>query len=375
MIDILVFAFLASRPFYFFSSGGPQISDIFGLLIILYVLFLFLKTSVKLNKQEFRLFSLLFSFIFFTLIISTTWALIAQNYKYLNSSIMYFYNSLLMLSFYIYFAKLRRFSLVFVFYTLAIAGLFSLIIGFNPSGVRQYGMFNNPNQLAYYSLLVTCALFYLIEFSRVSIKVLLIPIAITGITCVMSFSAAAIFAYFVGGLYLLRRYFLDIKLIPACLVFLILIVIATTSLYNTSEVFSTSLDARIERKESSAQNDVSFWQERGYDRIINNSEYLLFGAAEAEYNRFDSYIVNDDYQLEIHSTFGTVIFGYGILGFILFSSFLLKLFRNNFVSIITFTPIFLYWLAHNGLRFPLLWVLLSLVAYLMFGEHRRYIKK
>jgi hypothetical protein len=104
--------------------------------------------------------------------------------------------------------------------------------------------------------------------------------------------------------------------------------------------------------------NASFFEERGYDRIWRNQKYLLLGAGEGGLSRFDdtAYVKN----MEIHSSAGTILFSYGIVGSILFLVFTWRVIRRARVRMmITLLPPLLYTGAHQGLRFTMLWVVLA----------------
>jgi hypothetical protein len=108
----------------------------------------------------------------------------------------------------------------------------------------------------------------------------------------------------------------------------------------------------------SSRSDASFFQERGYDRIWRNQQYLLLGAGEGGLSRFDdtAYVKN----MEIHSSAGTILFSYGIVGALLFLVFTWRLIRGARARlVITLLPPLLYTGAHQGLRFTMLWVVLA----------------
>src|SRR4029079_5761391 len=105
----------------------------------------------------------------------------------------------------------------------------------------------------------------------------------------------------------------------------------------------------------SSHSDATFFQERGYDRIWRNQQYLLLGAGEGGLSRFDdtAYVKN----MEIHSSAGTILFSYGIVGSILFLVFMWRLIRGARARlVITLLPPLLYTGAHQGLRFTMLWI-------------------
>src|SRR5918994_582076 len=106
----------------------------------------------------------------------------------------------------------------------------------------------------------------------------------------------------------------------AKLLFLALVFVGTsTMLLDSSAVerfFSIDLVDRVDSRLGTIgeQGDDSL-AGRGYDRIWRHPEHLVFGAGEGAGLRFTEF---GGLVKEMHSTLGTVLFSYGIVGFSLF---------------------------------------------------------
>ena len=103
---------------------------------------------------------------------------------------------------------------------------------------------------------------------------------------------------------------------------------------------------------------------RGYDRLVNHAEYLLLGAGEGSYNRFQSELPGS----ELHSSYGTLLFCYGLVGALLFSLALLLVCGLQVRWMLYLSPVMLFGLFHHGLRFTLFWVLLAYVCCLAWSK-------
>lgn len=103
---------------------------------------------------------------------------------------------------------------------------------------------------------------------------------------------------------------------------------------------------------------------RGYDRIWNHPEYIVLGAGEGAVDRFNTRLKGG----ELHSTWGTVLFSYGLIGLGLFLNFLRRLWKLSGKYFLYTVPAWIYGLTHQGLRFTTLWLLLALVA--CFGDQK-----
>jgi len=119
--------------------------------------------------------------------------------------------------------------------------------------------------------------------------------------------------------------------------------------------FIEKLNTRIE--DATKPANVSEWEYRGYDRITNHPGYLILGAGEGAYGRFDTYIENH----EIHSSIGTIVFCYGIPGTVLFFLFLFSLIKQMpWAYFVYLFPVFAYGITHMGLRFTIFWIALAM---------------
>ena len=109
----------------------------------------------------------------------------------------------------------------------------------------------------------------------------------------------------------------------------------------------------------------SIGEERNYDRIVAFPEYTIVGAGEGHLERFYPYNKN-----EIHSSFGNLLFAYGIPGMTLFVVLLFSLLRNSPLPVwfVVSGPI-VYSLTHMGLRTTLFWIFLSLVWF-QYGQKK-----
>ena len=99
---------------------------------------------------------------------------------------------------------------------------------------------------------------------------------------------------------------------------------------------------------------------RGYVRLIQHPQYLAFGAGEGGFER-----LSEDAKKqgkELHSTLGTILMSYGLIGLGLFAMLLFIIFvRAPLASVAYLGPVMLYSITHMGLRFSIFWVFLGLV--------------
>jgi hypothetical protein len=114
------------------------------------------------------------------------------------------------------------------------------------------------------------------------------------------------------------------------------------------------------------QSDDSL-EARGFPRVVDYPEYIVTGAGEGALYRFGEADSSDEQvQIhEIHSTFLTILFSYGLFGSATFAAAIWRLYRLSSAGTFLYViPPFFYGLTHQGLRFSFLWLLLAVIAVL-----------
>jgi hypothetical protein len=130
-------------------------------------------------------------------------------------------------------------------------------------------------------------------------------------------------------------------------------------LFDRFDVIETILE-RVETVQDEGGGVII--EERGYDRIFEHPEYLLWGSGEGSYWRFSELGVRG---LELHSGLGTILFSYGLFGFALFCAFILTIFqRAPIIFWITLAAVMAYGVTHQHVRTTGFWLYLAF-AYAM----------
>lgn len=236
-----------------------------------------------------------------------------------------------------------------------------LTVGIGPfmteyNDIRGSLTFQTSNQLGYYSLITAAFLFLVPKVVNMSRLIIFLAIFACFYMAAVSLSNAAIFSIVIlFGIYLVERGVFRLQTILS-IAFVgmmgILALLSTEFGQSTIARYQYRVDTSVR-----AQAGVSEWEYRGYDRMTNHPYYLILGAGEGAYNRFDTFI--DDH--EMHSSFGTILFCYGIPGFTIFVLLVLSLFKGLKLGVVLYAaPIFAYGLTHMGLRFTVFWIALAL---------------
>lgn len=377
ILSMAFYLYILLKPFYFWSSGLPQVSDLLIVLVFPLLVYSSAGSFTFASGSHKQLFVFSFIFVFYCFIVNAVWSIKEGNIEPLLYSFYLFFN--LYVVFFIYYITMKCFlsyeKLVFTLFLSSAFLFFYTVLNWEP-GFRQIATFNNPNQLGAYAMLSSVIVIYIYGSScfnlsntyRILIRLLIfINLALV----VFSFSAGAIFATLLSLIFLILLKYK--KFIP--LIFLCLSIFSSSFLvlYNSDSAFVDVVNSRIEKKESGP----SIFYERGYDRMQNHLELNLFGAGEGLRYRFNSYIINSEYQLEIHSTIGTLVFSYGILAFFYLIFLIMNVtsnFRYGFFILLLFS-LLPYLLTHNLLRHSFLWIFILLpVLHQAFVYSLRYKK-
>lgn len=342
--------YLIVYPFYFFSEGNPQIADIFGVLLII-VNIKSILTSINTNRFTRNL----FLFVIYALILNTVWMLILRDVILINNCIFYLYCYLLMMAIY---TKLNDKSfLKITLRAISIALIIQTILWpfIKSQGVRTQMFFNNPNQLALWGICILIITYVLVRLLKVR-EIYGVPLfVLSSLFIIISASRAALLGCIVFWLFYIfksRRNFMI-----AIFVFIIGVIFINYN-YDIKLHEFAALEYNAERfSKNELTSDQSFGG-RGYGRVIENPQYLLFGAGEGIYERFNE-------NIELHSIFANILFSYGIIGLMLylgaFASFTKKMTTEIFVLLFI---IGFFGSVHMTLRIPLFWITALFVIYL-----------
>ena len=339
----LLFLYIVTKPFYFFDSGSPQIAD-FIAVILFFIVFL---SKGHISKSNAIIWSVYLIFCAYSVLISALYFVSLGDPRTLKAGIFYTFNALMLYVVLKLGEDNRKFIVAlmsFVVMSCVVQVIFSLAM--QSEFKREILFFNNPNQFAYWGLL--SATIYCICARQIGVRIFVQILAwiVFSYLVLLGLSKAATIALFVlAGIHFFRKP-KHIFLFVVCAALLFVVAQGTEIVSNVSE-----------RLGNIGQQQDDSIMGRGYDRILDYPQYLLFGAGEYALERFPGVVH------EIHSTVGTVIFSYGFVGTLILGTFVWLLFRRVGLSQMLYAlPAFVYGGVHNGTRFTLLWMLFGLIA-------------
>lgn len=345
----LLIAYLAVFPIYLSESGLPQMSS--AVAVCLFIVVLARHRRLYVASNDLPVLSALAHFVIYAWLVSSVWAIVLMDPMALLPAAYFTFNAALLAA-----IHHLRWGLGARLHHVALAGVFvglgwQMFYWVTPIGQsgyfgREIFLFNNPNQLGYYALL--CGLIIAMPASSaLASRWRVTGLVISALLVALSASSAAIlsFAMLLPISMLAHR---RNRIITLAALALILVGV----LPGTQEAVMN----RMERLGESPEDNLSG---RGYDRLLYHPEHLIFGAGEhAQGQRFTSQL-----EMELHSSVATLLFSYGIVGTILFGRFVYRMCAGaTGRSALYLLPIAFYGLAHQGLRFSMVWVAIALIS-------------
>ncbi|MCS4161428.1 hypothetical protein GGP94_001845 [Salinibacter ruber] len=364
---LLCYGYLALSPLYVLPSGVPQPADILmaGAIFMSIVRKDIGSGAYKYSNVEKRLSIYLFLFVGYTWVITLLWAIYESNPNLVRFPLYYTYDALVFLTFIVVYKESGKKFLKIIFYVISIASIcilsYHLIINRSGAVIRPSITFNNPNQLGYYSLLVSTILLLIWNTKNVSTIVMVAAQAANFLLASISLSVSAI----IGLIFLYLIYVFSVNIKNAMIVISSLLVLM--AIYGGGSGVGNRVINRLESGYYNLSQELSI---RGYDRLFILDEYIIFGAAEgsASGRSFANQVEkNSIHSKEVHSSFGVLIICYGVVGFMIFMLFLRELLSVYGVKgSVLLVPILMYGTAHQGLRFTHLWILLAIMVCILY---------
>nr|MBA3821505.1 hypothetical protein [Deltaproteobacteria bacterium] len=319
----------------------------------------------RLGKRAVRAVRALFWFIIYVVFINLFWSLMNDAWSikskdgYLISPMFYIFDAFVFLMVLVLYDRYKERFLTLTVKLVLVSVVFQTFMTFvytRGSALRSAGLFNQPNQLGYFAILAASILL-LGQHRFRGLPAVLTPVqALVGQLCatylaLLSASKAALVSVAILGL---------VAVINRLRTLVVLGIVAAFFIF-----VANPFESAIERSTNRISNDqtMGFFEERGYDRLVQHPEWLLFGGGEGEYMRFKE--TSSIGSHELHSSIGTLVFCYGLAGTFLFFVFLHRVVKGaSWTRLMILGPPAAFGLTHQGLRFTMLWVMLGIVVML-----------
>ena len=356
ILRVLLMLGFAISPVYVFPSGNPQPADFIFALAAGVALLRVLAIGQRLPKD--RLPVPWIALTVWAIVVCLSWGLALQSPEFIKHALYWVYNMVIG-GLIIYFLSSVRSAESLLSNAIATALVVSGVgvvtdLGF---GTRATGWFNNPNQLAYYSL---CALAVLVVLHRFRVPFKPLPLAGVSAGLLGILAAASLAA--MGGLLALGAAYLYANRtslrhsVRLCGVLLLVFMGSIAIEVGSGGYIAENVATRMDRSEAKLE---SWFEERRYDRVMAFPEYWILGAGEGHFYRFNSH--EDG---EVHSSLGTMLFSYGLPGVLLLSWVLVAAtWRGGLSGWLVLAAPMIYSLTHMGLRTTMFWILIAVMWY------------
>ena len=354
-------AYVLLKPFYILPSGLPQPADMLLALALPFALTLPLPTQ----SEDIRIVQLLLAtFCSYAALVSLSWAFALMDHRVALFAAHYSFNLCLAIIVVRVGQRYPEATFRAIAYGLAISAVIQaalIALTYDAARLRQIASFNNPNQLGYWSLLSLCIFWSIAGEIRIRWYIQAPTVVCLLYTAASSLSKASMISV---ALLCVLHFMKKPKLLFIALlgVAAALVVLADTSL----------VERVTGRLENIGEQQDDTLESRGYIRILGYPEYMVIGAGEGALYRFGDPDDDDQQIREIHSTLGTILFSYGLIGLAVFATAMWRLYRlSSAARLIYLLPPFLYGFTHQGLRFSFLWLLFAVLAVLGATSGRR----
>ncbi len=308
-----------AKQFYLLPSGNLQIGDILMLCSFLWHFLVEKKGLLYIHKDEYYL---LGYFLFIT-VINSVYYIIYRDIGFMKSTLYYIFNIMILLVFIVFIRENMECFLNALRKILQCGLIMQLVIflgGFGRwyASNRYEGTFNDPNQYGVY-IFFSVLIIYITGciFEKKNWLWMLLGFFLI----LPSASMGMLVGYFAFGVsfFIVNNYKTSPKkvlVVLVVLVILILLLIGIWAGYIKTPEFISDLSIykrffeKLERLSGNSQVG-SILSDRGWERVLDSPEFLLFGSGEGRYDRFGT-------NLEIHSSILGPVFYYGVLPFMLF---------------------------------------------------------
>lgn len=362
---VILTVYMVLKPFYLFSSGLPQISDMFMALCAVFFLLRDRGKVILPGEYVGWIKAFMVTIVFQSAIQLVWWIGLAEN-KMLLFAAYYVFNFIvayvcICIGKKIGIEKLKLAICKGCFYSILITSMGFLV--HRGSGLRSTGFFNNPNQLGYYALLLATIIAFFPDTLPKWQNMVVIVLSL--LTNVMSLSKASILGF--AGLALCfaiwgRKGNTPKQIIVKILLLLAIVGGALWFFYSDSSLILenrtlSSLRSRI--LYMGMEKDSSFGEGRGYDRVWEMGIHFIWGMGEGAYSRFETLTGK-----EVHATYVNTLVSYGVMGLAAYGYLMLKPMAakgKTIRNIACFSGVLLYFFTHNGIRNTLLWILIAVV--------------
>ncbi|HIB77794.1 MAG TPA: hypothetical protein EYO58_09320 [Flavobacteriales bacterium] len=341
-------------PFYVFPSGGPQPADALFVLAM-GVLALGHGKTFRWRREATPFLALGVALVIWVTVVNTAWTGITGALTVSKSSLFYLYNIAVMASMVLLYSAAGEQCLKGFAWVVGAALLLQVVlspIGMNFGHLRQNLFYNNPNQLGLYALLSGSVIYAASMRWTIRPRWVVLSLMCVVYLVLLTTSRGAMLGCVVLLLLFSVRH--PRQAIP--------LLVAVGLAYLVFALIGSDVDATMNRFSDMDPGRGA----RGYDRMLNQPHYYFLGAGEGDPHRFGSIL-----EGELHSSWGTLLFSYGLVGFGLYLGMIYQIVRfGGWRWLLPLAPVSIYGLSHQGFRFTQYWLLVAFMFCIVLEQWR-----
>ncbi|MGH6839156.1 MAG: hypothetical protein ACREDT_10215 [Methylocella sp.] len=354
--------FILLQPFYLWESGLPQIAHLIFAVMFIGV-FISGGLVVYLDDQrQARGVLYLVLFTGWAFIVDGIYSVTERSLEPIATALDYAYGLILTLLFLTVMNRGGRTASRAIYYTFAFVAITQAMITATGLGriyydVRAMNFFNNPNQLAYFAVIVSVQLSYFGRKLNINFVLHNLALICMAYVCFRSLSRAGAGA--IAATALLDYVLFERNKIRWYVVLLALILVGVIYHgrieHNVFDPFNARLTVGSSAAKYSGTDELIEGRHYGY--LFVEPSRLLVGWGDGQ---FEKHFGN---SLELHATLPAVLLAFGVPGITLFILMIWNAVRADWrAAVVTLGPLFIYGFTHNGIRNPLLFAILGVVA-------------
>lgn len=378
IISILIIATFSMLPIYLFQSGGFQIVDVIIILLSSALLITITHSEVQTGLY---LTGPFIPFVSWVIIVNSYYATEAiSETGYLLSTIQLVFGFYILFSFSVAFKRIlsNPQGISCLYWGLLAACITPWLLEAKSKTIRNALSFNNPNQLAYYAILILSILLFvnLLDTKTRSKNTIhwilnITVIVFSNIFILVSASRAGTIVIILLDICLLYILFKEYTKLFVLLVVMLLSIFVISkysgAMFTLKSQHTTTQADRIQTiNYRFSRINVTENLSKRLSYIKNDKDFdILFGNGGRKFVHEKEKSVEDMYMREVHNALMEIYDSYGVVGTVLFLGgsivFITRL--GNFPpKWLFFITLMLYNVSHNGIRFRSMWIAIALIS-------------
>jgi len=365
-IKLPFYIYLLLKPYYITKSGSIQPGDFF-LIISVLLFFIFRPKEWVLTKFERKNLNRLILFILYAITVNLVYLIMYPTGDFYVYIQFYVFNltGLIVFTYLITDKKFLKFFYNIQCLNLVIQTII-LVSGHGKSlgNIRYMGTFNDPNQFSFYMFLSLISIYILEDLLPIKNRRWIVYLA--GIFLIVSSASIGMLLgliVFFFAVFVSEFKFTNKRIKSFSKLIILLFVLGLGTYFSNKKSIEKKVSyviLRVEEKINSTNDHakISIAEDRGYDKLYKNAEYLILGSGEGEFSRLKGF-----HSQEVHATFPGLFLYYGIPGLFLIVAWL----YNSLIDIplnqkLVFMALFLESLTLAHQRQLLFWGVIILMS-------------